>query len=339
MSDVILLTVENVVSLVKKIGISQCFKRLNFQLKYDFSNWEKYQLSPRHATHFSDGVIELMPFSNEKYYSFKYVNGHPINTKKNKQCVFAFGALSKISDGYPLMISEMSLLTALRTAATSALASHYLTKPNVKIMGIIGTGAQSEFQALSHHFLLGIETIRYFDIDPFAMHKFSENLKKYPIKLIACSSIEEVVNESEIITTLTADKSCNKILTNSMIQPGVHINAVGGDCPGKVELDPKILERSKVIVEYTKQSRIEGEIQNSPNTDPYAELWEIITGNKIARSSNDDITIFDSVGIGMEDFSVLLCFYELSKEYNIGNTISIIPKLEKNIKNLFSLLR
>ena len=99
----------------------------------------------------SQGVIELMPICDDEYYAFKYVNGHPYNPQSNKLTVVAVGMLSQVKDGYPLMISEMTLLTALRTAGTSALAARYLAKPNSKVMAMIGTGSQSEFQVIAHH--------------------------------------------------------------------------------------------------------------------------------------------------------------------------------------------
>lgn len=337
MSSVLVLSVQDIIALIHAIGLKDCFSQLYQQLKEDFAGWQSYQLSPRHATHYPHGVIELMPFSNDTYYSFKYVNGHPFNTTRQKQSVVAFGALARVSSGYPVMLSEMTLLTALRTAATSALASHYLARPDARVMGIIGTGAQSEFQILAHHFLLGIDCIRYFDIDPKAMQKMARNLEAYPIQLVPCSSVAEVVEQSDIITTLTADKVRAEILNEPMIKPGIHINAVGGDCPGKVELDARILLKAKVVVEYTEQSRIEGEIQNSAELIPHAELWELVTGSKPGRARPDEVTVFDSVGFAMEDFSVLYCFYQLAQKHKMGSTLSILPELS-NPKDLFSLI-
>ena len=110
---------------------------------------------------------------------------------------------------------------------------------------------------------------------------------------------------AQIITTCTADKQYATILTDNMIGSGVHINAIGGDCPGKTELHPDILRRSEIFVEYPEQTRIEGEIQQLPQDYPVKELWRVITGREVGRDNARQITLFDSVGFAIEDFSAL----------------------------------
>ncbi|MDF2999329.1 MAG: ocd, partial [Xanthobacteraceae bacterium] len=110
---------------------------------------------------------------------------------------------------------------------------------------------------------------------------------------------------AQIITTVTADKQFATILTDNMVGPGVHINAVGGDCPGKTELHPDILRRSDIFVEYPPQTRIEGEIQQLPPDYPVNELWAVIAGKREGRRDARQITLFDSVGFATEDFSAL----------------------------------
>lgn len=142
------------------------------------------------------GVIELMPVSDAALYAFKYVNGHPKNTQNGMLTVMAFGAPGDVDTGKPVLLSEITLTTAIRTAATSALAARYLARPDSRRTALIGNGSQSEFE------------------------------------------------------------------------PGMHLNAVGGDCPGKTELHRDIVERARVMVEYEPQSRIEGEIQQMPVDSP-----------------------------------------------------------------------
>jgi ornithine cyclodeaminase len=113
------------------------------------------------------------------------------------------------------------------------------------------------------------------------------------------------VRTADVITTCTADKVNATILTDDMIVPGVHLNAIGGDCPGKTELDPAILDRAAVFVEYTPQTRIEGELQNKAADFAVTELWEVVTGAAPGRTSAEQITLFDSVGFAIEDFSAL----------------------------------
>jgi ornithine cyclodeaminase len=207
--------------------------------------------------------------------------------------------------GYPLLLSEMTILTALRTAATSAVAAKYLAPKGARTMAMVGNGAQSEFQALAFKALLGIDTLRLYDIDPSATQRCKSNLERFGFQIEACSSAEQAVEGAQIVTTVTADKQNATILTDNMIGTGLHINAVGGDCPGKTELHRDILLRSDIFVEFPPQTRIEGEIQQLPADHPVTELWSVVTGQAQGRRSEHQITLFDSVGFATEDFSAL----------------------------------
>jgi ornithine cyclodeaminase len=250
-------------------------------------------------------VIELMPTSDGIDYGFKYVNGHPKNTKEGLQTVTAFGLLANVDTGYPELLSEMTVLTALRTAATSALATKYLGPKNSKVMAMIGNGAQSEFQALALKAVCGIEEVRLYDIDPVATTKCAQNLQDSGLRVVPCSSGEEAIQGAHVITTCTADKQYATILTDNMVGSGVHINGIGGDCPGKTELHKDILLRSDIFVEYPPQTRVEGEIQQLPDDYPVTELWKVVTGDAQGRTSDTQITLFDGVGFAIEDFSAL----------------------------------
>lgn len=333
-----IITISDVKKLIHVVGIQKFFQLLIAEVEKQYSRWDFFQKSMRHAIHLDQGVIELMPICDDELYSFKYVNGHPINTAESKLTVVAVGMLSDIRSGYPLLISEMTLLTAFRTAATSALASRYLARKNTKTLGIIGTGAQSEFQVLAHCAAFDIKAVKYFDIDRNAMKKFHDNLSGQAFQLIACDDAQSVLENSDIITTATAAKSRAKILENDWIKPGLHINGIGGDCPGKTELDKNILARAKIVVEYLPQSKTEGEIQQADSAGGvYAELWELASGVKKGRESDNEITLFDSVGFALEDFAVLKLVHELSIKNNIGESVELIPSL-RDPKNLFGVL-
>lgn len=246
-----------------------------------------------------------MPTTDHVHYGFKYVNGHPINQRRNLQTVVAFGVYSDVASGYPLLITEMTLLTAMRTAATSALVAKHLAPRNARVLAMIGNGAQAEFQAKAMQVICGIEEVRLYDIDPAATRKTAANLSSAGLRAVSCASPEEAIMGAQIITTCTADKQNATILTDNMVGGGVHINAIGGDCPGKTELHPDILSRSDVFVEYPRQIRVEGEIQKMPEDFPVTELWRVISGLQAGRTSDRQITLFDSVGFAIEDFSAL----------------------------------
>lgn len=298
-------SVDHMMRIILETGIEKVLTGIAAYIEEDFRRWELFDKIARVASHSANGVIELMPTSDGAVYGFKYVNGHPKNMREGLQTVTAFGVLADVSNGYPLLISEMTILTALRTAATSAVAAQHLAPKGAKCMAIIGNGAQSEFQALAFKTLLGINTLRLYDIDPVATGKCKANLAGKGFDITSCASAQEAVEGAQIITTVTADKHYATILTDNMIGPGIHINAVGGDCPGKTELHRDILLRSEIFVEYPPQTRIEGEIQRLDKDHPVTELWEVIAGNAQGRVSTSQVTIFDSVGFAIEDFSAL----------------------------------
>lgn len=298
-------SVEDMMQIILEIGVEEMVAGITEYLDEDFRRWPQFDKTPRVASHSQEGVIELMPTSDGQIYGFKYVNGHPKNTKDGLQTVTAFGVLSDVDTGYPLMFTEMTILTALRTAATSALAAKYLMPKGSKVMAMIGNGAQSEFQALAFKKICGIEEVRLYDTDPKATEKCMGNLEGRGLKVVRCDSEQMAVEGADIITTCTADKQYATILTDNMVGSGVHINAIGGDCPGKTELHKDILLRSDIFVEYTPQTRIEGEIQQLDDDYPVKELWQVMTGEVEGRISDKQITLFDGVGFAIEDFSAL----------------------------------
>ncbi len=333
------LDVSTTSQLVKKVGFRTIIRKLIDQLRTDFSRWEEFDKSPRTANHSNLGVIELMPVSDKEQYGFKYVNGHPKNPDVGLTTVMAFGALAEMSTGYPILISEMTLLTAIRTAATSVLAAMYLARSDSKSMAMIGNGAQSEFQILAFQEMLGISKFYLYDVDSKATDKLIGNLAgEKGLSLIKMNSIAEAVKDVDIITTCTADKKKATILTLDQVQNGVFINAIGGDCPGKTELQKEILDLAKVYVEYAPQTRIEGEIQQVDESFQVIELNEVIKGLKEGRVGRDEITIFDSVGFSLEDFSILKLIYELARENEVGLEMQLIPELD-DVKDLFALIK
>jgi ornithine cyclodeaminase len=291
--------------LIHDRGLETCLREITEYVESDFKRWPLFDKSPRVASHSKVGVIELMPTSDGTDYAFKFVNGHPSNTKIDLQTVTAFGVIASVETGYPELFSEMTLLTALRTAATSAMATKALAPKGAKTAAIIGNGAQSEFQILALSAVCGINSFRLYDIEPKATARCNANLKARGLSLVTCKSTEEAVQGADIITTCTADKSYQTILTDNLIGSGLHINAIGGDCPGKTELHKDILLKSEIFVEYPEQTRIEGDIQQLAKDHPVTELWQVLTGEAAGRSSDDQITVFDGVGFAIEDFSAL----------------------------------
>ncbi len=298
-------SVDHMMRLVHRIGVEEMLVGLADAIEADFRRWEHFDKTPRVASHSPDGVIELMPASDGAVYGFKYVNGHPRNAREGLQTVAAFGLLADVGTGYPVLLSEMTLLTALRTAATSALAARHLAPAGARTMAMIGNGAQSEFQALAMKAVCGVDQVKLYDVDPAATEKCARNLAGTGLQVVACRSAAEAIEGAQILTTCTADKQHATILTDNMVGAGVHLNAIGGDCPGKTEVARAVLLRSDIFVEYAPQTRIEGEIQQLPPRHLVTELWQVIVGQAKGRTSDRQITLFDGVGFAIEDFSAL----------------------------------
>jgi ornithine cyclodeaminase len=325
--------------LVAHVGVKQFVSGMAVAIEEDFLRWNEFEKSARTANHTDVGVVELMPISDSKQFGFKYVNGHPSNTDLGLSTVMAFGALSTMDTGFPLLLSELTLTTAFRTAATSAMAAKALCRPNSKKMAMIGCGAQSEFQIIAFHELIGINEINIYDVDDMAMAKLERNLLSYgAIKVNKASSTEDAVKGVDIISTATADKRWATILKPEMIEPGMHINAIGGDCPGKTELDADVLRKGKIFVEYEPQTRIEGDIQQLPEDYPVTGLWEVLSKKKVGRDNEEQVTIFDSVGFALEDYSSLRYLYELSGKTGFGKDIELVPNLS-DPKDLYELIQ
>ena len=331
------LSVQDMIRLVRRKGLPACIAGVAERIERDFLRWNEFDKSARVASHSPHGVIELMPIADAEHFAFKYVNGHPLNTRRGLPTVMAFGVLADVSTGAPRLLSELTLTTAIRTAAMSAVAARALARPGSRVMALIGNGAQSEFQALAFRDLVGICELRLFDTDPAASAKLLANLRGQGLAVHICRSTGDAVRGADIVSTVTADKRTATILTPDMIEPGMHLNAVGGDCPGKTELHRDVLASAAVFVEFEPQSRIEGEIQQMPADFAVTELWQVLAGHRPGRTGAAQVTVFDSVGFALEDYSALCFMRDAAAELGIGNSIELVPQAA-DPKNLFGLL-
>ena len=185
--------------------------------------------------------------------------------------------------------------------------------------------------------MLGIDTFRLFDIDPAATAKLLANLAAHGLRATVHRSVAETVRGADIVTTITADKTNATILTPDMIAPGTHLNAVGGDCPGKTELHPEILQQARVFVEYEAQTRIEGDLQQMPADFAVTELWRVLAGQASGRTDDAQITVFDSVGFAVEDFSALRFLADSIRGRDYGVEVDLIAD-PADPKDLFALV-
>ncbi|MCW4455801.1 ornithine cyclodeaminase [Flavobacterium sp. MXW15] len=336
MTRTTLLTTTDIARIVAIHGLPAVLSRMVDYLEDDYRRWQAFEKTPRLASHSPVGVIELMPICDDREYSFKYVNGHPGNPARGLSTVVAFGVLADVSTGYPALVSELTLTTAIRTAATSVMAARLLARPDSATMALIGNGAQSEFQAIAFHHLMGIAEVRLFDVDAAATDKLVANLAASApgLRVVRSADAAEAARGADIVTTVTADKTNATILTADMLAPGMHLNAVGGDCPGKTELEAAVLERASVFVEFEPQSRIEGELQQMPAEFQVCELWRVLAGEVAGRRDAGEVTLFDSVGFALEDYASLRLMRDYARELGLGRDAGLIPDMA-DPKNLF----
>ena len=320
-----LLTPRDVATLLQATGLSTALQQLAERIAAYFRRWPEFDKTARVASHCPDGVVELMPVADARHHAFKYGNGHPKNTRAGLPTVMAFGVLSEMATGRPLLVSELTLATALRTAATSLVTARVMARPGSRRMALIGNGAQAAFQALAFHHGLGITELALFDVDPAATATLVAHLREVPgLRLTTCASVAEAVRGADIVTTITADKALATIVDAALAEPGQHFNAVGGDCPGKTELDPALVARARVVVEYEPQSRIEGELQRQSADFAVTELWRVLRGEAPGRADDEEVTVFDSVGFALEDFSTLGWLREGAARLGLGRPAELI---------------
>ena len=227
------LDTHDVARLIGILGLPACLRGLAGTLRTDYLRWPDFDKAARIAAYSEQGTIELMPITDGTHYSFKCVNGHPGNGRRGLPTVMAMGALLDCDTGMIRLLGELTLTTALRTAAMSALAAQVLARRDSHSMALIGNGAQSDFQALAFACLLGIRDLRLYDVDRGASERLARNLAGAelpgrPLSVRICDSAAQAVRGADIVTTVTAFQGRARVLDAHLVEPGMHLNAVGG---------------------------------------------------------------------------------------------------------------
>ena len=303
--------IERVRELVARRGAQRFIAELAQEIEADFVRWDAFEKSARHASHSKVGVIELMPACDGRLYAFKYVNGHPSNTRVGLLTVTAFGVLADVETGYPLLLSELTLTTALRTAATCALAARRMARPDSRVMALIGNGAQSEFQTLAFHDMLGMREVRLFDTDAGATDKLERNLARLHLpglKVVRCASTADAVAGADIVTTVTADKRNATILTAGDDRAGHASERRRRRLPGQDRAARRTSCAAPTCASWSSSSRSRASRAKSsrwmpPSRSPSSP--RVLAGSAPGRAAAHEVTVFDSVGFALEDFSSL----------------------------------
>lgn len=257
----------------------------------------------------------------------KFAGGYWDNPKNyNLPSVISVIILTDGRNGVPLSIMDGTIIGSHRTGAAGGVGAKWLARKDSKEAAIIGTGNQGQMQLMALLEVLPITRVKTWSRNPQHAIKFAlEMSKRYGIEVVSADSAKSAVQTADIIVTATP--ATGPIISKDWVRPGTHINAIGADMPGKQELDPMIFKSAKTIVDYKPQCIEIGEIQHAikmgilKESDIYAEIGEVISGKKKGRENPDEITVFDSTGIGIQDVSTAYSVYRKAKEQNIGRMV------------------
>ena len=280
----------------------------------------------------AEGVFLFMPAYLEKegFFGTKIVSVFPRNIEKKLSTIQAAYLLNDPTTGELLALMDGILLTAMRTGATSALATKYLSRKNSETLGIIGAGAQAPFQAEAISKVRPIHRMLVYDKERKIAENFSgavSNSLRIPVHVMA--SPRDVVVESDILVTVTT--STIPVFDGRHLKGGTHINAVGAYTPEMRELDDFTIGKSKIVVDTYEGCMAEAgdlliPIRNGKlsKENIYADLGEIVLGQKPARAREDEITLFESVGFALEDLVVASLAYGRASEKGVGLKFTLV---------------
>jgi len=285
-----------------------------------------------------DGDLRVMPSYLERLgvSAVKVVNSHPNNPSRfNLPTVMATIILIDPRNGTPLAIMNGTWITAMRTGGACGVAAKYLARKDSKVVGLVGAGMQARTQLAALLSLYkGLEEVRVWSLtqpakelerrDAF-ISEMKEMYRKEIGRIFPVDKVEDAVKGADIVVTATPSRK--PLVLNGWISPGMHFNCIGADAPGKEELDPAILKRAKIVVDDWEQSSHGGEI-NVPvaegmitKKDIWGDICEIAVGLKPGRTSSNEITVFVSSGLAVQDAITAKIVYDKAVSIGAGQFI------------------
>ena len=292
---------------------------------------KKVQMPPKTYLYFEkhNGDLRTMPsfLEAQDITGVKIVNVHPDNLKIGLPTVMALVVLNSTETGAPLAIMDGTYLTDIRTGAAGGIAAKHLARPDSKVVGMVGAGNQARTQLLALAQVFDIEQVRITSKVISHYKEFEKEMEGIvDCELLQTPHVEEVC-DCDILVTTTPVRS--PVVKNEWVKEGTHINAIGADAKGKQELDSQLLTRAKVVVDDIVQASHSGEVNVPLSTgvisskDIYCELGEVIAGVKSGRESDEEITIFDSTGLAIQDLSTANLVFERAVEKGIGSWLEM----------------
>jgi len=261
--------------------------------------------------------------------STKIVTSFDRNPSKNLPTIMATICLCDSKTGELISVMEGSYLTAVRTGGLGGLAAKYLSREDAHTAGVVGAGVQARAQLMALAEVRKITSVKVYDILREKAAAFAREMQeKLGIEVQSCSGAAEAVRGSDIVVTASTSKK--PVFDGDLIEPGAHINAFGNFKPNERELDLKTVMKSRIFVD-SKEAALaeagdllipirEGRIKRS---HILGEIGEVIIGSKPGRRSGGDVTLFKSVGIGIQDCAAASLAYTKAKEAGLGKEISL----------------
>ncbi|MGC1939180.1 MAG: ornithine cyclodeaminase family protein [Pseudolabrys sp.] len=230
--------------------------------------------------------------------------------------------LADANNGRPLALLDSIEITRQRTAAATAVATQYLARPDSRTATICGCGEQGRIQLMALRHKLDLTQVFAWDIDSQISRRFSAEMAELGITVTAIDDLREGTLVSDAIVTCTS--SHKPFLGFEDVRPGTFVAAVGADNPQKSEIKPELMAKAAVIVDVLQQSIVMGDMHHAINagvmtpSDVRAELGTLIAQHRPGRLADDEITIFDSSGTGVQDVAAAARAYELARNRDLG---------------------
>lgn len=268
------------------------------------------------------GDFRAMPAYIDGCAGVKWVSAYPDNWRQNLPSVMATIVLCDPNTGYPLAIMDATHITNVRTGAAGGVAVKYLARRDSSIIGIIGAGRQAKTQLLAiSEVLPTVKEVRVFDQRQEASLRYVDEMgTRLNINIRPLETIEEATKADIVVTTTP---SREPVVKKHYIRPGTHINAIGADAKGKQELVADVLKDAKIVVDDIEQASHSGEINVPLSQDLlkveniYGTLGEVVANIKKGRENNEEVTIFDSTGLAIQDVICAKLVYEKAKERKV----------------------
>ena len=331
--DTLIISLKDIQKIIHKVGLDVLMDETIIQLRKAFQEFDqqKTTIPPRQGFSYENphmGLIEWMPLLHQQdRVVIKVVGYHPENPNiRQLPTILSTVSAYDASTGHLIGLMDGTFLTALRTGAASAIASEVMAKPESKILGLIGCGAQAVTQLHALSRIFDLQQVLVYDIDPTVSSSYQArvaclNLQGVEIKV---SSLNELLANADIICTATSvDIGNGPVFTDRELKPWVHINAVGSDFPEKTELPLSLLKRSFVCPDFRQQAIKEGECQQLNSEDIQPELYQLIQTQKLYDHIRNQTTVFDSTGWALEDQVAMNLFLNYAREMKLGTLVQL----------------